>query len=204
MAFAAGRLAEPVALAIATHVALNPKARGIVRGYEEIGGRFFEELEPDPLAPGSLDAMMAMLDSPVPRAPRQQQPFEQDPSVPAILAHHLKAPLERLEWKRFGPIAEYPLLEEVAGYKTRLMRIQAGRKVPQHTHDGNELTVVLRGSYSDGIGHYARGDLSVADSSIDHQPIADEGEDCLCLAVTDARLRLTGTFGRFLNPFVRI
>ena len=188
---------------MATHVALNPRARGLVRGFEEIGGRFFEELEPEAMVPGSLDSVMAMLDQPA--LPTRALPrFDQDASVPGVLAKYLSAPLERLEWKRFGPIAEYPLLENVKGYKTRLMRIQAGRKVPQHTHDGNELTVVLRGSYGDGIGHYARGDLSVADPSIDHQPAADEGEDCLCLAVTDARLRLTGTFGRFLNPFVRI
>jgi putative transcriptional regulator len=32
--------------------------------------------------------------------------------------------------------------------------------------------------------------------------VADEGQDCLCLAVTDARLRLTGPLGRLLNPFM--
>ena len=120
-----------------------------------------------------------------------------------MLAQYLPAPIDQLPWKRLGPVAEYPLLKEVSGYKTQLLRIQAGRKVPQHTHDGNELTVVLRGAYNDGIGHYARGDLSVADGSIKHQPKADEGEECLCLAVTDARLRLTGTIGRLLNPFIR-
>ena len=30
------------------------------------------------------------------------------------------------------------------------------------------------------------------------------GEDCLCLAVTDAPLRLTGRFTRMLNPFLRV
>jgi putative transcriptional regulator len=43
----------------------------------------------------------------------------------------------------------------------------------------------------------------IADESVDHCPIADEEGDCLCLAVTDAPLRLTGRFGRFLNPFIR-
>ncbi|HEX2528056.1 MAG TPA: ChrR family anti-sigma-E factor [Geminicoccus sp.] len=202
MAFAAGRLAEPVTLAIATHVALNPKAHAVVRAYEELGGRFLEELEPEPLPPGSLDAVMALLDTP-PVTPRPRTGIQQDPSIPPVLARYLPAPIDQLPWKRLGPVAEYPLLKEVAGYKTQLLRIQAGRKVPQHTHDGNELTVVLRGAYGDGIGHYARGDLSVADGSINHQPKADEGEECLCLAVTDARLRLTGTLGRLLNPFIR-
>jgi putative transcriptional regulator len=46
--------------------------------------------------------------------------------------------------------------------------------------------------------------VSEADSQVDHRPVADEDEDCLCLTVTDAPLRLTGWLGRLLSPFVRI
>ena len=46
--------------------------------------------------------------------------------------------------------------------------------------------------------------MSEADSHVDHRPVADEDEDCLCLIVTDAPLRLTGWLGRLLNPFIRI
>ena len=81
--------------------------------------------------------------------------------------------------------------------------MRAGRQVPQHTHEGSELTVVLDGAFHDETGHYGRGDLVIADSSLDHRPTADEEQDCLCLAVTDAPLRLTGRFGRFFNPFIR-
>ncbi len=53
-------------------------------------------------------------------------------------------------------------------------------------------------------GHFLRGDLAEADGSVDHRPIADPGEDCLYLAVTDAPLRLTGPVGRLLNPSLHI
>lgn len=216
MAYAAGRLPEPVALAIATHVALDPAARAMLRLYEEVGGQFLEELEPAPLREGSLEAVMARLDDP--QGPALAAPADpltstarcsgpavrQDPGVPAVLARYLPAPLAQLDWKRFGPVAEYPLLEEAQGYRTRLISIRSGRKAPQHTHDGHELTVVLRGAYHDGFAHYGRGALSIADGSIDHQPVVEEGEECLCLTVTDAPLRLTGTLTRFLNPFIRI
>jgi putative transcriptional regulator len=76
--------------------------------------------------------------------------------------------------------------------------------MPTHTHDGSELTLVLAGGFSDESGHFVRGDVAEADPSINHQPVADPGEDCLCLAVTDAPIRLTGPFGRLLNPFLRI
>ncbi|HYD98947.1 MAG TPA: ChrR family anti-sigma-E factor, partial [Alphaproteobacteria bacterium] len=87
--------------------------------------------------------------------------------------------------------------------KARLLRVHAGTAMPQHTHDGEELTLVLCGAFRDETGRYARGDLAVTDSEIDHQPVAEPGEACICLAVTDAPLRLTGRFMRFLNPFVK-
>jgi putative transcriptional regulator len=66
------------------------------------------------------------------------------------------------------------------------------------------LTLVLAGGFSDASGHYLKGDVAVADPSVDHRPVADAGADCLCLAVTDAPLRLTGRFGRYLNAFLRL
>jgi putative transcriptional regulator len=83
------------------------------------------------------------------------------------------------------------------------MRIRAGRAVPRHTHRGYELVCVLEGGFSDAAGHYGRGDVAVADDGVDHQPTADADGDCICLAVTDAPVRLTGRFWRLLNPFVR-
>ena len=63
--------------------------------------------------------------------------------------------------------------------------------------------MVLEGAFRDETGHYGRGDLMIADSLLDHRPRADEAQDCVCLVVTDAPLRFTGRFGRFLNPFIR-
>ena len=108
------------------------------------------------------------------------------------------------DWKAHKGFDEAELLAEVPGFRTRLMRIKSGTAMPAHTHRGNELTLVLTGGFSDEHGHFLRGDLAEADASVKHQPVADPGEDCICLAVTDAPLRLTGPVGRLLNPFLRI
>jgi len=81
----------------------------------------------------------------------------------------------------------------------RLLSIPAGQRMPRHGHGGEELTLVLQGSFDDAIGHYAKGDVATADASIDHQPIAGAQELCLCLAVEDGPLRLTGWSGRLLT-----
>ena len=81
--------------------------------------------------------------------------------------------------------------------------INPGRVMPSHTHDGSEVTLVLRGGFSDPTGHYRRGDIAIADSDLDHHPRADEDEDCICFAVIDAPLRLTGTVGRIVQRISR-
>ena len=75
--------------------------------------------------------------------------------------------------------------------------------MPVHTHASSELTLVLAGGFTDQFGHFLRGDLAEADASVEHRPVADPGEDCLCLAVTDGPMRLTGPLGRLINPFLR-
>lgn len=204
MAYAAGRVAEPVRLVLDTHLALSPRSRREVRCYEEIGGALLESLPPEPLEPDALDRIMACLDDAAPIPPRRPRAGAEDPIIPAPLQAYLPGSLDRLDWVGYGPVAEAELLADVPGYRTRLLRIKAGKAVPQHTHEGSELTVVLQGAFRDGGERYARGDLAIADASVDHRPVAEEGEDCLCLAVTDAPLKLTGRFTRFLNPFVRI
>jgi putative transcriptional regulator len=67
-----------------------------------------------------------------------------------------------------------------------------------------ELTLVLQGSFSDETGHFARGDLEVADEELEHTPVADGGEVCICLAATDAPLRFNSLMPRLFQPLFRI
>jgi len=80
-----------------------------------------------------------------------------------------------------------------------LIKIKGGSKVPNHTHKGTEVTVVMSGAFKDGYGEYSVGDFLIRDSSISHSPSADV--DCICLAVTDAPLHYTGMFGPLINWF---
>jgi putative transcriptional regulator len=68
-----------------------------------------------------------------------------------------------------------------------------------HTHDGMEVTLVLSGAFSDKTGRFARGDIEIGDDELDHQPIVETGQDCVCFVVADGALRLTGPFGRWID-----
>jgi putative transcriptional regulator len=202
--YASGTQREPVALLIATHLALCPECRARIRSLEAIGGALVEQLGPEPVAQNSFARLLARLDQPEPAAePQRPAPGAGDrPGLPQPLRDYVGGSLDRLKWHRLGPIAETRLLRDFPGFTTRLVRLRAGTGAPAHTHGGTELTLVLEGGFKDASGHYLRGDVEYADAAVDHRPVADADGDCLCLAVVDAPVRLTGRFGRLINPFL--
>ena len=57
-----------------------------------------------------------------------------------------------------------------------LLRVAAGRPVPEHGHGGQELTLILSGAYRDRFGVFAaKGDIADHDEEVEHQPIAEPG-----------------------------
>ena len=206
-AYAAGSQEEPLSLLVATHLALCPGCRSDVERLEEVGGIVFDTQESQALSSGSVDRILARLDdveAQVPVNKDYKSSLPTDNQIPLPLRDYLGGEMKGLNWKSYRNLEEAVLLSDIPDIRTRMMRIRAGAAMPTHTHSGTELTLVLSGGFSDDAGHYLRGDVSTADASVVHRPIADMGEDCICLAVSEGSLRLTGPVGRWLNPFVRI
>ena len=227
--YAAGACSEAEALVIASHLTLCPLCRDALAALERIGGALVSELPPADFEPDALARLFARLDgigssdigswiagAPEPTAmdsdrspPCAARPVApQPPASPILLPAPLQAyvgnDVDALDWRSVTRgIDEVALTTRGGGAKARLMRIRAGTKVPPHTHEGSEITLVLGGGFADGDHHFLRGDVAISDHEVDHSPIADDDGDCICLAVTDAPLRLTGKIGRFLNPFIR-
>ena len=85
-----------------------------------------------------------------------------------------------------------------------MQRICAGGTTPEHDHRGTEMTVVLEGSFSDEKGIYREGDFLLKEPGDVHQPVSARNQDCLCLSVQEAPVKLTGLWGKVLNPFIRL
>ena len=202
--YASGALPEPLALLVATHLALCPRCRRASNELEALGGVLLEALTPEALAEDSLQRALARVDQQSAAPPPAGAAHDGQAGLPQPLRGYVGDALDCLPWRRLGPIAEVRLLPDFEGFTTRLLWSQAGAAVPAHTHAGSEMTLVLRGGFTDAGAHFVRGDVEEADSSVDHRPVADDDEDCICLAVTDAPLKLTSRLGRLLNPFLRI
>jgi putative transcriptional regulator len=205
--YASGALGEAWSLAIATHLALCPTCRRTVARLEALGGITLDADNVELLADGSFDAVLTRLDAPLDdKQPSTAGPASDDtPVLPQPLRHYLGADVDGLKWQRLG-MGAYQLLTPTGeeGVTARLLRIPAGRPVPKHSHGGLELTLVLAGAFSDTTGTYGRGDLQEADETLQHQPHAMPGEDCICLAITDAPLRFKSLPARLVQPFLGI
>eukprot|EP01026_Neomeris_dumetosa_P021365 TRINITY_DN186_c2_g1_i1.p1 TRINITY_DN186_c2_g1~~TRINITY_DN186_c2_g1_i1.p1 ORF type:complete len:492 (-),score=38.57 TRINITY_DN186_c2_g1_i1:9-1484(-) len=208
--YASGALPEPVALAVATHAALCLESSEVIADFEAAGGALLDDLEPADLRDGALDRVMNAIDldgdRPSARDANNAKVDDETRSVvPSPLLPYLRGNLSDLDWRRKGrAVRSAPLNIVSDDYEVRLLEIEPGRPVPVHTHEGMEITLTLRGGYSDGDMKFGRGDFQLADSSVEHKPIADPGEPCVCLVVLSAPMRLTGRLGRLVDPFVKL
>ncbi len=81
---------------------------------------------------------------------------------------------------------------------TSLLHIEPGGGVPQHTHKGFELTLLLDGSFEDENGEYVKGDFIMLSGDHQHQPISSNG--CLCYTVANDALHFTQGINKLFNP----
>jgi putative transcriptional regulator len=196
--YVAGALQPHLHALIESHLILSEENRPFVRALEKAAGDELEATAPaKPLGRAARDQVLAAIYAGGwYGAPR---PRKHDPDVPEPLDKLVGMALKDVPWRFKAPGLSSHVLHRSGGLTAALYRIGAGRRFPAHTHEGLEITLVLKGGFSDQAGHHLRGDVAIADPSVDHRPRADPGEPCVCFAVTDAPLRLTGPLGRLIQ-----
>lgn len=202
MAYSAGQLSEAFNLIVATHISMCDECRAAMSSFDALGGALLENecLNGEP-AP-DFQATMALIKAETP--PDLTPPPVRSTQTPFPLVAYVGDNLDDVKWKPVGMGVKQSILQTSAEATARLLYIPAGVAVPDHGHHGTELTLVLRGAYSDETDHFKRGDVEIADEDLHHTPIADAHSDCICLAVTDAPLKFSGVLPRILQPLLRI
>lgn len=145
-----------------------------------------------------------------------RQPQEAEAAVPAAVPRELKLDnriisLPRvlakiadagLNWKNLGGGISQAEVRLDDRTKCEFIYMTPGSKAPQHTHRGNEVMLVLDGSFCDELGDYQATDFVVRDPRHRHQPRTEEG--CLCFSVLDSPLVFTQGLLRLWNPISRM
>lgn len=204
LAMSAGSLATGMRLVLASHLELCAYCRARLRLFDALGGVLLEAAEPAPLAEGALDAALARIDALEAAAPRQLRvsappPLPEGARWPRALAHCTATP-----WRWIGPGMRWTRVRVPGEPEASvfLLRIAAGKYLPQHTHRGQELTQILYGRFHDGRALFGPGDFDAADADIHHQPVVQDGSECICLATLDGRLRFDSPIARMFGSLV--
>ena len=208
MAYAAGSLPEAFNLVVATHVSLCDGCRADLAAMEALGGAVLEDAPPEvAMSDTALAAALARLngqDTAAAAAAVRHCKDMRGNALPAPLVDYIGGDLAGVKWQKLGFGVRQAILPTGTGATARLLLIPAGQAVPDHGHRGTELTLVLRGAFADQTDRFGPGDLEIATQDLQHSPRAEAGEDCLCLAATDAPLRFLGLIPRLLQPLFRI
>jgi putative transcriptional regulator len=200
MQFSAGQLPNALGILIACHLEKCQSCRNKIRVFEQIGGELLQDAVTEQVTEGTLEKLMARLDTAEPIT----KPVVADARIPKPLQRFLPTYYDQLPWSGMTrSIKEFELPISDQQLTAKFYKIAAGKELPEHTHRGNEFTLVMAGSFADNAGEYRQGDFILADTHTIHQPKASNDCDCICFAVMDAPLKMTGFFGRLLNPFLR-
>lgn len=196
-AYAAGTTSPGLSLLCATHLTMAPEAREHVAVAEAVGGALLAAEDTSGVPPMDFERLLARLDE----VDGLEAAEDGDLETPAPLARALGGRLSDVAWRfRLPGIHEY-VVEGFDAEKVSLLKARPGAKIPQHTHEGDEATLVIVGALRDGDALLRPGDLALAGPDDDHHPEIVGDEICVCLVVTNGALRFTGTFGRALNLF---
>lgn len=201
MGYAAGILPEAFNLVVATHLSLCDESRAGVESYEAVGGAVLETTDTAKMSAGALASCLERIKT---EKPEFKKPRVSQGVFPNPLQSYVGGDLDAVKWRSLGNGTKQAILPTAKGATARLLFIPAGCAVPDHGHRGTELTLVLQGAFADEVDRFGRGDIEIANEDLNHQPVAEMGEDCICLAATDAPLRFNSLLPRLMQPFFRI
>ena len=196
--YASGALSQPFALVVATHVSMCDECRARLEAHHCAGGAVLESSQPIMVSDDIKDRLLSRLDDAV----ETETVYNRSGVFPGPVMQALGGLPPK--WKSLGLGARQSILDQGREGSVRLLYIPPGQAVPDHGHNGLELTLVLQGAFSDETGRYGAGDVEVADADLEHTPVAEDGEACICLAATDASLRFNSWIPRLLQPIFRI
>lgn len=202
MAYSAGELPEAFNLVVATHVSLCDECRARMAAYDAVGGAVIEEGDVAEMSEASLMACLNKIET-MPQA-NARRPLKRSGIFPAPLADYVGGGPEKVKWRSLGMGVKQAILRTGKDASARLLYIPGGQAVPDHGHRGLELTLVLQGAFRDETDRFGPGDIEIADEAMEHTPVAEEGEVCICLAATDAPLKFNAIIPRLAQPFLRI
>lgn len=210
--YASGSLEMAPGLIVCAHLQVCAHCRKRVEHLNKLGATILTHSVAEPVAQNSFSMLMDRIrQQPAEPTPLEKESvplhpaYARDPllvSIPRVIAKLLPRD-GKLAWQGVSKgLKSARLVTGQNKYEVAFQRITSGNKVVEHDHRGIEYTLVLCGSFSDEDGVYSEGDFLVRAPGEVHRPTATQNQDCLCISVVEAPVKVTGFFGKLVNPFL--
>ncbi|TDK36820.1 transcriptional regulator [Rhizobium deserti] len=200
--YVSGVLPEPAQVLVGSHLEMQTSSGLLARTLQDLAGEALNRTEPVGLSHPN-QRLQAILQSPSPNTDPAQPTLEES-EFPAVLRAYTRKDLGAIPWKRKLPGIRQYIIESSADMEASLIWARPGRALPHHSHQGLELTLVLEGEFHDHRGRFKEGEISVADESFDHRPVAGRLGPCLCFSVLFAPIALSGSTLRLFGDLIGI
>ncbi len=192
-AYAAGALEPGFGLVVAAHLEVCAQCRGRVGAFEAVSGSALAELPEADVAPDALAKVMSRLDeAPAARPAADGRSFLE------------RLPLKPKRWVAPGVWVAGVDTPHAPNNRVYVLSVAPGMPTARHEHSGAEFCTVLKGAYRDEIGLFAAGDFAAAYGDLNHHPVVEGDEACLCLFATEGRLKPQGLLGRIAFGFADV
>jgi putative transcriptional regulator len=166
--------------------------RARVGEFEAASGAALDELPQAEIGAGALVNVMSRLDA--------QRP-EPAPDTRPLLE---RLSLKPKKWIAPGVWVAAVDTPHAAENRVYLLSIAPGKPAARHAHTGAEFCTVLKGAYRDEVGLFAAGDFEAAYEDLNHLPVVEGDEDCICLFATEGRLKAQGLIGRLAFAYADV
>lgn len=205
--YALGALSPAKHVMLACQSEISDAVAERVAFQEGLAASMIEDGASQSLSPLFMGNVLAMLPPQEGAAP-QPASDPADGLAPKSLRHMLGHGLKDMKWKSLVPgVAVHDIMGDRKtkdGDRLYLLKAKGGMKMPEHSHNGEEWTLLLTGSYTVGDKRFTRGDMHIEDETETHAPHIDEGEDCICLVMTQGPLKMQGWLPKMVQRVVGI
>jgi putative transcriptional regulator len=199
--YATGDLPTAAGLPISAHLDVCPSCRAEIRRVTELCGAMLADEADTELSPGVLDAVMARLDE-VERAETPRRRL--NPAGLRLPRAVAAIGVNRRRWFGRGAWVAHTQASRAHGWRSFLLRLPARGSLPIHHHEGEELTFVIQGRFTDGSEWFGPGDIALGTGPTPHGLRVSDDAPCICLVASQGRMRWRNPLIGALRPITRI
>lgn len=207
ISYAAGTLPGAISGVVACHLSICPQCSAAVRRLENIGGVLLDGLKPihsTEVTEGvAARRCLGRDEKRIRQDNLQTAETAESPVLPYPLARYLGMTIDEIPWKNLPKgVQQYWIKLPKGSGSMRLLKAPPGTRLLEHSHRGMELTMILKGIYTDHTGNYHRGEVTEMSEGTNHKPRVTSEEECICIVACEKPPRYSLWYARLLQPIL--